>query len=164
MRTETLDIDDLYRRYGGLVLRRIRRFYSDEEARDVLQEVFARAIEKQGSFRGESSPGTWLYQLTTRHCLNRLRDARRRRELLSEPDPDAWWSPGSTGARQEQSLLVRQLWRVLDEELAEIGIYYYLDGMSHAEIAEILGVSRRTVGNRIAELERRARVAAGGSA
>lgn len=163
MRQQGLDLDDLYRRYGGLVLRRIHRFYRDEEARDVLQEVFARAIEKQDTFRGESSPGTWLYQLTTRHCLNRLRDARRRRELLAEPDPDAWWSPGATSAQQDKRLLVSELWRLLDEELAEIGIYYYVDGMSHAEIAEILGVSRRTIGNRLAELERRARVAGGGA-
>ena len=33
-----------------------------------------------------------------------------------------------------------------------IGIYHYVDGMSHAAIAELLGVSRRTIGNRLASL------------
>lgn len=162
-REPQLDIDDLYRRYGGLVLCRVRRFYPDEEARDVMQEVFARAIEKRDTFRGESSPGTWLYQLTTRYCLNRLRDAKRRKELLDQQEPDAWWSPSASAARQERDVLVKQLWRVLDEDLALIGVYYYVDGMSHAEIAEIVGVSRRTVGNRVAEIERRVRALAGGA-
>ena len=33
-----------------------------------------------------------------------------------------------------------------------VGVYYFLDGMTHAEIARILGCSRRTVGNRIEAL------------
>ena len=42
-----------------------------------------------------------------------------------------------------------------------IGVYYFVDGMTHAEIAEVVGVSRRTVGNRVDEIRRRALVAAG---
>jgi RNA polymerase sigma-70 factor (ECF subfamily) len=147
-----LDIAALYQRFGPMVLRRIRRFYSGDEAQDVLQEIFMRVLDKQSSFRGESSPGTWLYAMTTRYCLNRLRDERRRRELLAEHDNAACWSSAVAKERQEQEVLVRQLWRDLDEELSLIGIYYYLDGMSHAEIASLVGCSRRTVGNRLAEL------------
>ena len=138
-----------------MVLRRISRFYAGEEAQDVLQEIFMRVIDKQSSFRGESSPGTWLYALTTRYCLNRCRDERRRRELLAEHDRTACWSSAVQKERQEQDVLLRELWRELDEELALIGLYYYLDGMSHAEIAELVGCSRRTVGNRLLELDGR---------
>ena len=34
-----------------------------------------------------------------------------------------------------------------------VATYYYVDGLTHAEIARILDVSRRTVGNRLARLE-----------
>jgi RNA polymerase sigma-70 factor (ECF subfamily) len=138
------------------MLRRIRRFYPAQEAEDVLQEVFVRAMEKLGTFRGDSSPVTWLYQLTTRHCLNRLRDEKRRTELW-DAHGDMFWAPAVTEPAQERNALLKQLWRTLDEEIVLIGIYYHLDGMSHAEIAEIVGVSRRTVGNRLAELEAAAR-------
>ena len=54
-------IDELYRRYGPVVLRRARAILGDEEmARDVLQEVFVRVVEQKGSFRGEASPMTWI--------------------------------------------------------------------------------------------------------
>ena len=67
-----------------MVLRGIRRFYRGDEAEDVLQEVFMRVLDKLDSFRGDSSPVTWLYQLTTRYGLNRLRNEGRRRELLDD--------------------------------------------------------------------------------
>lgn len=155
------EIDALYRRHGAVVLRRIRRFYRDPvEAEDVLQEVFVRVMDKIGTFRGDSSMTTWLYQLTTRHCLNRLRNEGRRRELLALEGGVDWSAPVSD-ASQEREVLFRSLWRVLDEDLVEIGIYYHLDGMTHDEIARIIGVSRRTVGNRLVELESRAKAAGG---
>ena len=147
----SLDLGELYARHGAMVLRRIRRFYSADEAEEVLQEVFLRLLSTKATFRGESAVTTWLYQVTTRHCLNRLRNARRRRELLDEHGQPDWSSPIAP-AKQEAKLLVNQLWQHLDEELVMIGIYHYVDGLSHAAIAELLGVSRRTIGNRLASL------------
>lgn len=78
-------IDQLYRRYGPVVLRRARAILGDEEqARDLVQEVFVQVLEKKGGFRGEASPMTWIYRITTNLCLNRLRDGLRRDELLRE--------------------------------------------------------------------------------
>lgn len=148
-----VDGADLYLRYHGLVLRRARRFYSDEEAHDVVQDVFVRALEKLGGFRGESSPGTWLHQLTTRHCLNRLRDTRRRRELMATYEGAHPWGGAAAPAPADTNVLTRQLLHDLDEELIRVGFYFHLEGMSHADIARRIGVSRRTVGNRLGELQ-----------
>ena len=65
-------------------------------------------------------------------------------------------------ADQETALLLRQIWRSLDDELVEVGIYYFVDAMTHAEIARIVGCSERTVGNRIERLRTTAREAATG--
>lgn len=143
-----LDIGELYARHGGLVYRRVRRFYSAEEAEEVVQEVFLRLLSTKASFRGESSVTTWLYQVTTRHCLNRLRNAKRRRQLIDEHGTPAWGMPVAA-ARQEARVFLEQLWSQLDEELVVIGVYYFVDGLSHGAIAELMGVSRRTIGNRL---------------
>jgi RNA polymerase sigma-70 factor (ECF subfamily) len=150
----------MYREHGGMVLRRIRRFYQGHEAEEVLQEVFMRIMTTHAVYRGESSRITWLYRLTTRYCLNRLRDARRREELLDEFGPPSW-GVGVAGPQQEARVFLDQLWRTLDAELAVIGVYHFVDGLSHAEIADMIGVSRRTVGNRIGTLQQLARQAAG---
>lgn len=154
-----VDVDQLYRRYAPMVLRRIRRFYDGPEAEEVLHEVFLRAIEKLDSFRHDASPVTWLYRLTTNYCLNRLRNNSRRAALLEREGPELQKRQVQSAA-QEGSIFLRQLWKLLDPELVQVGTYYYIDGMTHDEIAQVLGVSPRTVGYRLKKLETRARDAA----
>lgn len=80
-----LDVAEVYRRHGRLVLRRARMLLGDEdEARETLQELFMSLIDNPGRFRGESSIVTFLYRVTTNLCLNRLRDRRNRARLLEE--------------------------------------------------------------------------------
>lgn len=145
-------MSELYQQHGRLVLRRIRRFYEPQEAEEVLQEVFERVLRVASSFRGESSVATWLYALTTRHCLIRLRNHRRRDALLDAFGPPDWSRPVSP-ADQELVAFVRARWAAVDEELALIGTYYYVDGMSQAEIGALLGVSGRTVSTRLRALQ-----------
>ena len=111
-----------------------------------------RVLDKLATFRGDSSPVTWLYQLTTRHCLNRLRNEGRRKELWEEHSDAVYWSQPISSANQERTALLAELWKHLDEDLVAVGIYYHLDGMTHAEIARLMGCSRRTVGNRLEAL------------
>lgn len=157
----TLDLDALYTRHAGMVLRRVRRFFKDpSEAEEVVHEVFLRALEKQATYRAEASPTTWLYQMTTNHCLNRLRDANRRRRALDLNAELPWLHPSAPAAADE-AVFLTDLWDSLDDETRQIAAAYFIDGMTHAEIARIIGVSRRTVGNRITDLQARARAAAG---
>ena len=100
------------------------------------------------TFEGRSGITTWLYQITTHYCLNLIRDRGRRRQLLEQnvvldgTTPD---EPGSAAA--SDLVLLRQLLAEADEQQAQAAVYVYLDGMSHEEAAEMLGVSKRTVGN-----------------
>ena len=162
MTAPPLDVAVIYRDHGDMVRRRIRRFYGPEEAEDVLQEVFVRLMSTRSAWRGDSALITWLYQVTTRHCLNRLRDSRRRQGMIERHGGPDWGLP-VRGPDQEAGVFLRQLWRELDEELAMVGVYYFIDDMSHAAIADVMGVSRRTVGNRVAELRRLARARAEGA-
>lgn len=160
-RRSRIDLDALYTRHAGMVLRRVRRFFKDPvEAEEVVHEVFLRALEKQDTYRADASPTTWLYQMTTNYCLNRLRNAERRRKALDLNAELPWLRP-SASAPADEAVFLDALWASLDEETALIATYYFVDGMTHAEIARIVGVSRRTIGNRIAELQAKARAAAG---
>ena len=61
--------------------------------------------------------------------------------------------------RSDLELTLRRLLRDVPQELSEIAAYYFVDHMNQDEIASILGVSRRTVGNRIEEFRQAARAA-----
>jgi RNA polymerase sigma-70 factor (ECF subfamily) len=145
------ELEALYRSYGPLVRRRARTLLGDDlEAQDAVQEVFVRVIGAMREFRGQSQPSTWLYRITTNLCLNRIRDARRRRERLARlGEGQAGRSQPSQQAPVEARATLRRLLAHLPPELAEIAVYYHVDEMDQAEIANILGVSRRTIGYRL---------------
>ncbi len=150
----------MYRQHAALVLRRAMRFYDRHEAEEVVHEVFMRVWDAMKDFRGASSPVTWLWRITTNHCLNRLRDSKRRAELL-HVRADEVLGTRSTIADAETTLFLRQIWRSLDPELATIGVYHFIDGMTQDEIGRILGCSPRTVGNRLIAIREHARTMAG---
>lgn len=147
-------IETLYRTYGGMVLRRARTLLGDDQsAQDVVQEVFIKAIRAFPGFRGESSLTTWLYQVTTNHCLNAIRDGARRRRAIERRVPSV--EPVDPSA--EERIGVEQLLARLPRELCECAVYYYVDQMNQDEIARLLGISERTVRNRLREFREAAR-------
>ena len=152
-------VGELYQRYAPLIYRRILRFFDKDEAEEVLQEVFVKVIENRDQFRGEAEPSTWLYKVATHHCLNVIRNKGRRRELWKEHKTDLWYAQCSAG-EQEARILLKEIWKKVPQDLVNIAFYFYVDGMTHAEIARIVGVSRRTVGNRLLEFDEAARKAA----
>jgi RNA polymerase sigma-70 factor (ECF subfamily) len=144
------EIEDLYRRYGALVRRRARSILGDDhEAQDAVQEVFVRVIAAMAEFRGQSQPSTWLYRITTNLCLNRIRDSRRRRDRLAEAAEENRDAPTHAGPAPEARTTLRTVLARVEEELAQVAVFYYVDDMDQAEIASVLGVSRRTIGYRL---------------
>jgi RNA polymerase sigma factor (sigma-70 family) len=137
---------ELYSRYSRSVWRRARRILEDDEAaRDVTQEVFLRVMTLDAKDAFEARPVAWLYRVTTNLCLNRLRDFKRRAEILSASARDE-----AQEGDADTQVLLRRILEHVPEGLQDIAVYYYVEDLSHDEIAEILGVSRRTVGNRLA--------------
>lgn len=158
-RAQPTDVGKLYADHASRVFRWVLRFYPRAEAEEVVHEVFVKALERIESFREDASVTTWLYRLTINHCLNRLRNANRRAELWREHGQAPWTVPCGP-ADQDTVTFLRQFWRQLDDEHVAIGLHYFVDGMSHAEVARVVGCSPRTVGNRIARLRALAREAA----
>jgi RNA polymerase sigma-70 factor (ECF subfamily) len=147
--------EELYALYGTMVLRRARAMLGEEQAaRDATQEIFVRVLRAWAEFRAEASPVTWLYRATTNHCLNALRDGARHSAALDELEHAA---VGSRPAGLDERLTLRAVLDRVPSALREIAVYYYLDQLSHEEIARITGTSRRTVGNRLVEFHAAAR-------
>lgn len=137
------EVAALYAAHGHLVLRRARQLLNDEaEAQDVLQEIFVSLLREPQQFSGASSITTFLYSASTNQCLNRLRDSKNRRRLLAEQR-----ATEAIDARAERLAQLRQLLTRLPAELGQVVVYAHMDEMTHQEIAEQLGCSRRHVGD-----------------
>ena len=143
MRLDTAAIERLYRSHGHIVLRRARALLGSEpDAQEALQEVFASLLRAPQSLQKVTSVVSWLYQSTTHFCLNQLRNWRTGTRLLQASVP----SPASASCRGETLAELRSVLSRLPADVAAATVYYHLDGMTHAEVAEILGCSRRKVG------------------
>ena len=64
-----------------------------QEAEDITQEVFVRAMEAYDRFRGDADPGTWLYRIAVNQCLNVRRRKRRLQWLALD-----FWNEGADEA------------------------------------------------------------------
>jgi RNA polymerase sigma-70 factor, ECF subfamily len=135
----------------GFCLRMMR---SREEAEDVSQEVFLRAVRAIGAFRGDSSIKTWLHQIAHNLCLTRLAAAKKRAENTSDliwlsdmtdgsPISDAAIASGDL--RNAIELAVRQL----DPVFREVLLLREVEDLSYEEIAGVVGASVNTVKTRI---------------
>lgn len=143
MRESAARIADLYRRHAASVHRRALRLLGDDaEAYEVLQDLFISLLERPEQYRGASAVTTFLYSATTHACLNRLRNQKSRARLLQERGV-----PESIQQASDAALHVRELLARMPHELAEVAVYYFVDEMSHQEIADLLNCSRRHVGN-----------------
>ncbi len=131
------------------MLRRARRILGNEEdAREVLHDVFVSVIDRPDAFRGQSAITTWLYSATTHACLNRLRNQRTRARLLAESPEPQRSIPGTA----ESIAVLHDLLARVPFELAQVAVYFYADEMTHEEIARVLGCSRRHVGDLVERL------------
>ena len=146
-------LEALYRDHGHAVLRRARRLLRNEDdARDVMQDVFLDIYRHPGRFEARSSIATYLYAATTHACLNRIRDGKNRTKLLAIEHAGRTRHTTVSG---ETRALACEILAGLTAEEAELAIYLYCDELTHEEIGDLLGWSRRHIGNLETRLRRR---------
>jgi RNA polymerase sigma-70 factor (ECF subfamily) len=133
--------------HSTLVYRVALRILGADDAQDASQEVWVKVWQNIRGFRGESAFGTWLYRITVNTCLTARRKEARRDEReqgaeiphLPEPsggeaDPEAAALGAERRAEIEAALL-----HVRAEHRAAL-VLRHMEGLSYAEIAEVLGV------------------------
>lgn len=136
------EVRHLYAQFAPVVFRRARRLLArDADAWDVVQEVFERMLTHGAAFRGEARPMTWVYRVTTNIALNAIRSRKVREPRLALVMDE----PGSDGDDVEARQLVSKWLQHLDEREVEVATLLYVDGLTQQEVADILGLSRKTI-------------------
>jgi RNA polymerase sigma-70 factor (ECF subfamily) len=116
------------------------------DAEDLLQDIFLLAYRKVGSFRGESSLGTWLYRLAMNHCLDVLRSRQSRMGQQTDSlDEEAAPVPTAAPALGAVSRidLERAIGR-LPQACRAAFLLHDVEGFGHHEVGAILGISEGT--------------------
>ncbi|HEY2733016.1 MAG TPA: sigma-70 family RNA polymerase sigma factor [Polyangiales bacterium] len=138
-----------YSRYGPALLRKAERMLRNRaDAQDVVHALFLELLQQTTP----RSDLPYLYRAVTNRCLNMLRDQSARARLLEHGVSPLEPMRTSCEARAIDLDLLTRLIALLDPATAEVLVYRYLDDMSQEEIAELLGLSRKTVGHKLARI------------
>ena len=133
----------LYRAHVARVYGLVCRLAGRERADEFTQDVFVRAWERLGTFRGESAFGSWLHRVAVNVVYGRLRadGARREREVASEiPLTRARTRTDSIEIRLDFEVAIQRL----PERARQVFVLHDIEGYKHREIAEMLEITSGT--------------------
>jgi len=137
----------LVQNHSGLVYRVALRILGAEDAKDASQEVWIRVWRNIERFRGDSAFSTWLYKITVNTCLStRRREQSRQKWQFGDELPYLSLPSGGEGNPEAAALTEerrQELYRALESVRAEHRaalVLRHMEGLSYAEVAEILGV------------------------
>lgn len=145
---------ELYARYGGRVYSFCLRFLGDaDEAKDVYQETFIRFYQSAQHGREMTNVPGFLLTIARNLCLNAKRD--RKPTVTVEAVEAALAVPGPE--QREFTQLVTMALEMLPDEYREVFVLREYEGLTYAEIAEIIQASLPTVKVRIFRAKQRLR-------
>jgi len=158
--------DRLVLRYSGDIFALLYRLTNNaDEASDLTQETFLRALRAVAGFRGDSDLKTWLYRIAINESRNRFRWWKRRRrdqtvsldenlgntesvyqDVLADSSP----SPEQEALRRERERILQTALRDLPAIYREPIILFDIEGLSYDEICQMLELNSGTLKSRLA--------------
>lgn len=133
----------LYEAHAGRVLALCVRLAGNrQEAEEHTQDVFVRAWERLGSFRGESAFSTWLHRLAVNEVLQARRTAARRNARVTLTD-DAALGEGVARAAGGSPDLPQAI-AALPEQARAVFVLFEVEGYQHEEIGRMLDIAEGT--------------------
>lgn len=154
-------------KYHSKIFGIVYRMCGPQEAEDLTQEIFLRALTalRKFQFQGESSYRTWLYRIAINACINELR-RRKRRHLIEGPSldelvethkglmersiPDVSRMPHVLAERRELQELVQAIIQTLSPHHRAVITLIDLEGIEYEEAARIIGCPLGTLKSRLA--------------
>lgn len=161
-RVETSEFDQFVTEHQSRVYGVALRVVSDPDlAADVVQETFLRAWRGLARFRGDSSISTWLHRITVNTALTARRRAARNRgpsldsvdEVVAEATP--YVDPERRGEVLDLRVRLEEALDKLPPGHKAVVILKDVEGWSHVEIAERLGITESAAKVRLHRAHRR---------
>ena len=150
--------DELYRRYAARLNSLCMRYLPDaEEAKDLMLDTFIQALEKLGTYKytGRGSLYGWISRIAINKALNQIRRHRWRivhvdlwtRDVIPEPTEDEMLTVPAEK--------IREWIAELPDMRRTVFNLHCIDGYSHREISEMLGISETGSTSMLAKARKR---------
>jgi RNA polymerase sigma-70 factor (ECF subfamily) len=122
-----------------------RRMAGPEAADELAQDVFVRAWQKLGTFRGESSFATWLHRLAVNVIVERFRTLGTQRDrFLADGETVLEFTASERTSHYDLGMDLQAAIDRLPQGAKAVFVLHDVEGYKHEEIGEMLGVSPGT--------------------
>jgi len=149
-----IDVEDFYRKYGPMVLRRCRSILKNEEvALDAMQDVFVKILKKEKVLHG-TSPSSLLYVTATNVCLNMLRSKERKPEASDDAILEIIAGKDNPEERILNDIFLEKLFNSVKPSTRTIAMLHYVDGFTLEETADYVGMSVSGIRKRLRGLRK----------
>ncbi|MDH5228672.1 MAG: sigma-70 family RNA polymerase sigma factor [Gammaproteobacteria bacterium] len=159
-----INVEDCYRRYGPMVLRRCRQLLGDESsAVDAMQDVFVKLIRYEDRLTGDAL-SSLLYRMATNVCLNKLRSERRHPKADMDEQQSLLEQIADSEDLEDKTIathILERLFRRQPESTKVMAVLHYHDGLTLEEVAEAVGMSVSGVRKRLRGLRERLKLLQG---
>ncbi len=143
-RGDVAAFETLYRSHAPAIFALCRRMIGDEqEAKDLMQDIFVRAWERLTTFRGQSSLATWLHRLGTNVVLERMRSTKRDALRLIDSD-DSTLAVFERDPQLDVRIDLDAALVHLPGGARTVFVLHDVQGYSHDEIAKMTGIAPGT--------------------
>jgi RNA polymerase sigma factor (sigma-70 family) len=152
---DELAFRELYRRHTPRLLAFVARLLArgDEEAEDVVQEVWIHAFESLDRFQWNSTFATWLTGIGLNRVRDRIRRYARSRESGVDVLPDIAIGPAPHESRIDLERLISRL----PDDQRIVLVLHDVEGMKHREISERLDIPEGTSKTQLSHARKRLR-------
>jgi RNA polymerase sigma-70 factor, ECF subfamily len=133
----------LYEQHKDRVWALARRMTGPEHAAELTQDVFVRAWQKLGTFRGEARFGTWLHRLAVNLIISR-RSAFATQRARYLADGDVLDELPARASGRELGMDFESAIARLPDGARTVFVLHDVEGYRHEEIAALLGVTSGT--------------------
>jgi RNA polymerase sigma-70 factor (ECF subfamily) len=141
-RGDTKIFEDIYRRYGDRLKSVAWNHLGNvSDAEDAVQETFLKVHRAANTFTGEASFSTWMFRILVNTCYDVLRKRRRRIEEAPIEDMVETAERTAPSVDDAKRMTLHKLLNELPEQRRSVFTLFEIEGLSHAEIGEILGIS-----------------------
>jgi len=150
VRASDTTLAHLYANYSQAIYKHCCRFlHSTASAQDATQETFLRVMAQGIVLVFEEGALYYLYRVSTNICLNMLSKQKMQIRMAATLAMNTTYVRWNDFADREFVLAVLAR---CGEGGAQVAIMHYVEGISQVEIAEVLGITRRTVFNRLRKM------------
>ena len=134
--------EEIYRRFGDRMKSIAWNHLGNvSDAEDAVQETFLKIHRAATTFTGEASFATWAFLILVNTCYDVLR--RRRRRVEEAPIEDVVETAERTAPSVDDAkrMTLKKLLDELPKQRRTVFTLFEIEGLSHAEIGQILGIS-----------------------